>query len=145
MRGARDGVTEAAFDTADPPEDGGLPLSEAVVSRPGEGERLASGKRVALLKSALPELCLAEFEIEAGYEAPDLHDHEDEVDSVYVLDGELRVLIENERHTAGPGTLAAIPPGVQHTFAHPGDGTVRFLNIHTPDRGFADFLRRVSD
>jgi mannose-6-phosphate isomerase-like protein (cupin superfamily) len=145
MRAIRDGVEGATFDTFDPPEDGGLPLSEAVVSRPGEGERLVAGERVSLLKSSLPDLCLAEFEIRPGYEGPGLHEHDAEVDSFYVLDGELDVLIEDDRHTAGPGTLAAIPPGVRHTFAHPGEGAVRFLNLHTPDSGFADFLRRVSD
>ncbi len=55
------------------------------------------------------------------------------------------MLIEDSTRAAGPGTLAAVPPGVRHTFAHPGAGTVRFLNIHAPDSGFADFLRRVSD
>ena len=145
MRAARDGVDGVTFDTFDPPDDGGLPLSEAIVSGPGEGERLVSGKRDALLKSGLADLCLAEFEIEAGYEAPGLHEHESEVDSFYVLGGELEVMVGDSRNTAGPGTLAAIPPGVRHTFGHPGEGTIRFLNIHTPDGGFAGFLRRVSD
>jgi quercetin dioxygenase-like cupin family protein len=145
MRAARDGVQGVSFDTFDAPEDGGLPLSAAVVSGPGDGERLVSGERVALLKSSLPDLCLAEFEIDAGYEGPDLHDHEARVDSFYVLEGRLDVLIEEERYAAGPGTLAAITPGVRHAFAHPGEGAVRFVNIHTPDGGFADFLRRVSD
>ena len=145
MRAARDGVEGVGFDTFDAPEDGGLPLSEAVVSGPGEGERLVSGRRAALLKSDLADLCLSEFELQAGFEGPELHEHESEVDSFYVLHGQLEVAIEDARHAAGPGTLASIPPGVRHTFAHPGDGTVRLLNIHTPDSGFAEFLRRVSD
>jgi quercetin dioxygenase-like cupin family protein len=145
MRAARDGVEGATFDTFDPPDDGGLPLTEAIVRGPGEGERLVSGKRAALVKSALADLFLAEFEIEAGFEGPGLHEHESEVDSFYVLEGELAVTVEDSTHTAGPGTLAAIPPGVRHTFGHPGEGRVRLLNIHTPDGGFADFLRRVSD
>ena len=145
MRAARDGVEGVTFDQHDPPDDGGRPLSEAVVSGPGEGERLVSGTRTALLKSDLPDLCLSVFGIEPGFEGPGLHEHEVEVDSFYVLEGELEVSVEDERHIAGPGTLAAIPPGVRHTFAHPGEGTVRFLNLHTPDSGFAGFLRRASD
>jgi quercetin dioxygenase-like cupin family protein len=144
MRGRRDGDQDATFDTADPPADGGLPLSEAVVAGPGEGQRLAKGNRVALLKSALPHLCLAEFELEAGFEGPPLHEHEGEVDSFYVLDGELEVAIEDDRHVAGPETLASVPPGVRHTFGLSG-APARLLNIHAPESGFADFLRRVSD
>jgi mannose-6-phosphate isomerase-like protein (cupin superfamily) len=106
---------------------------------------LVSGTRASLLKSDLPDLCLAEFEIAVGYEPPGPHEHDAEVDAFYVLDGELLTVIEDATHAAGPGTLAAVPPGVRHTFAHPGEGTVRFLSIHTPDSGFADFLRRVSD
>jgi hypothetical protein len=28
---------------------------------------------------------------------------------------------------------------------HSGPGTARVLNVHAPDGGFADFLRRISD
>ena len=37
--------------------------------------------------------------------------------------------------------MASIPRGVTHAFSHRGDGTARFLNIHAPDAGFADFMR----
>ncbi len=145
MRAARDGVEGATFDTADPPDDGGLPLSEAVVSGPGEGERLVSGKRVALLKGALPQICFAEFELDGPYDGPGVHEHDAEVDAFYVLQGELEMTVEDSQHVAGAGTLAAVPRGIRHTFNHPGDGVVRFLNIHAPDGDFAAFLRRVSD
>jgi quercetin dioxygenase-like cupin family protein len=145
MRARRDGDESAGFDSFQPPTDGGRKLSDAVVAGPGEGELLVSGPRVALVKAALPELFLAEFEIDGDYEPPAMHAHEQEVDSFYVLAGELEVSVEEDRHRAGPNTLAAIPPGVRHTFAKPGSGRARFLNLHTPDGGFAAFLRRVSD
>ncbi len=53
--------------------------------------------------------------------------------------------VEDSREVALPGTLAAVPHGVRHTFNHSGNGTVRFLNVHAPDGGFGEFLRRVSD
>jgi quercetin dioxygenase-like cupin family protein len=145
MRAARDGVKGVGFDTSDPPDDGGLPLSEAIVSGPGDGERLVSGKRVARLKGALPQICFAEFELDGPYEGPGVHQHDAEVDAFYVLEGELEITVEDSRQLAGPGTLAAVPRGVRHTFDHPGDGTARFLNIHAPDGGFGAFLGRVSD
>lgn len=145
MRAARDGDATVTFDTFDPPADGGLPLSEAIVSGPGDGERLVSGNRVALLKGAAPQMSFAEFEYDGPFAGPDLHRHRDDVDSFYLLAGELEITVEETQSAAGPGTLASVPPGVAHTFAHPGAGRVRFLNIHAPEAGFADFLRRVSD
>ena len=145
MRGRRDGDEHATFDTADPPADGGRPLGEGVVSGPGEGERLVSGNRVALLKSALPQLSLLLFEVDGELRGPAPHEHDRQVDSFYVLDGQLEVMVDGARHSAGPETLASVPRGVRHTFSHSGDGRVRFLNLHAPDDGFADFLREHSD
>lgn len=62
MRAARDGV-ERGFDSFDPPADGGLPADGAVITGPGEGERLAEGQ---LVKCVLPDLCV----IEAGGDVP---------------------------------------------------------------------------
>jgi mannose-6-phosphate isomerase-like protein (cupin superfamily) len=145
MRARREGDESAGFDSFEPPADGGRPLSDAVIAGRGEGELLVSGPRAALVKAALPELFLAEFEIDGLYDPPGMHDHQREVDSFYVLEGELEVSVEDDRHLTGPHTLAAIPPGVRHTFAKPGSAKARFLNIHAPDAGFAEFLRRVSD
>jgi mannose-6-phosphate isomerase-like protein (cupin superfamily) len=143
MRGRRDGDEDATFDTADPPEDGGLPLSEAVVAGPREGERLEKDNRVSTLKGVLPDLCVAEFDYEGPVDGPGIHHHEAQVDSFYVLDGELEMTVEDDRHVAGAETLASVPPGVRHTFAHRGAGRMRVLNIHAPDGGFGEFLRRI--
>lgn len=144
MRDLRDRRPGATFDTFDPPADGGLPLSEGVVSHPGEGERLASGNRIALLKAALPHACFAEFEIDGPMDGPPPHEHDDEADCFYVLEGEIEITVGGDHHVAGPGTLASVPPELRHTFAHGGAGTARFLNIHAPDGGFAEFLREES-
>jgi len=144
MRARRDGDEEATFDTHDPPPDGGRPLADAIVSGPGEGERLVGESRSCLLKAELEEMAFIEFEIEPGYDGPDVHEHENEVDVFYVLGGELEFTVNGSRHRSGVGTLASVPPGVEHTFAPVGEGAARFLNLHTPDAGFAEFLRRVS-
>ena len=59
-----------------------------------------------------------------------------------MLDGELELAIDGSVHAVGPDTLATVPRGVRHTFAHRGEGTARVVNVHAPDGGFADFLRR---
>jgi quercetin dioxygenase-like cupin family protein len=144
MRGRRDGV-EASFDSFDPPADGGRPATEAVVSGPGEGERLVLRNRTAFVKGSLPEICFSEFVLKGLFDGPQEHDHDDQIDSFYVLEGELDLTLEGSVHIGGPHTLASIPRGVRHTFGHSRAGTARLLNIHAPDGGFADFLRRVSD
>jgi mannose-6-phosphate isomerase-like protein (cupin superfamily) len=145
LRGLRDGDDDPRFDSFDPPADGGLPVSDAIVSGPGEGERLSSRNRVAFLKGVSTDLCVAEFVFEGPFDGPDLHHHDAQVDSFYVLEGELEMTVSDSVHVAGPGTLASVPRGVRHTFAHRGSGKTRALNVHAPDRGFADFLRRISD
>jgi mannose-6-phosphate isomerase-like protein (cupin superfamily) len=144
LRAARDGV-DASFDSFDPPPDGGLAAAEAIVSGRGEGERLVSGNRIAFLKGVLPDLCFAEWALSGPLEGPDIHHHDAQVDSFYVIEGELDMTVEDTVHAAGPDSLAAVPRGVRHTFAHTGSGKARVLNVHAPDGGFADFLRRISD
>jgi quercetin dioxygenase-like cupin family protein len=144
MRAVRDGA-EAHFDSFEPPADGGLPLADAIVSGPGEGERLGSGRRVTLLKGVLSDLCFAEFLFDGPLEGPEVHHHDSQVDSFYVLEGELEMEVEGSAHPAGPGTLASVPRGVRHTFRHRGDDRSRVLNVHAPDGGFGEFLRGTSN
>jgi quercetin dioxygenase-like cupin family protein len=98
-------------------------------------------KRVACIKASLPELTLSVFELEPGFEGPDPHRHEDHVDSFYVLEGDIEFVHRDETVRAGPGTFFAAPPGFVHTFTNPGPAGARLLNMHSPDGGFADFLR----
>jgi quercetin dioxygenase-like cupin family protein len=144
LRARRDGG-DPAYDQFAPPVDGGRPRGDAIVSGPGEGERLVSGNRIALMKGVFDDMSVAEWTIERPLEGPHRHRHETGVDSFYVLEGELEMTVEDSLHVAGQGTLAAVPRGVLHTFNHRGSGTVRFLNVHAPDEGFADFLRGISD
>ena len=62
-----------------------------------------------------------------------------------MIEGEIEAIVEGRSQRAGAGTLFSVPPGVEHTFNYHGPGGARMLNIHTPDDGFADFLRRVSE
>jgi quercetin dioxygenase-like cupin family protein len=130
-------------DTYDPPENGGE--GEAVVVAPGEGERLTATERVAIVKASLPELTLSVFELGPRFEGPEPHRHDDHVDSFYVLEGEVEFQLGDEAVRAGPGTFVAAPPGIVHTFGNPGPDGARLLNMHSPDGGFADFLRRQTN
>jgi len=139
LRARRDGRTEDAdrFDQFPAPPDGGRPVSEAIVLLPGEGERI----RDLVVKISGKEIDALEIECGPGF-GPGPHTHELEVDSFYMLEGELDFTLGDQVVRAGAGTLVSAPPGVVHGFKNPGPGRARFLNLHTPAAGFVDSVRK---
>jgi quercetin dioxygenase-like cupin family protein len=137
MRARRDGRDEDAerFDQVPPPPDGGRPLSDATISLPGEGERVGS----MVVKDSREEIDAVEIECGAGF-GPGPHTHELEVDSFYMLEGELDFTLGDRVIRAEPGTFVSAPPGATHGFK--GVGRARFFNLHTPAGGFIDSFRK---
>ena len=138
---ARNRGEEGGFDSIDAPPGSGKPPTEAVFLQPEQGERLESNNRVATIKVGREELALIEFEIEAGFEGPDPHSHDDHVDSFYVLDGEVDFLVGDEWLRLGAGSFVAAPMGVRHAFANRDGQYARLLNIHAPSTNFHERLR----
>ena len=144
LRTLREG-TPGQWDSFDMPADGGLPPERVTVSPPGEGEQLTTGRRNVLIKADLPELCVAEWELDGPYAGPPIHRHDDEVDAFYVIEGELELTMHGVDETFGAESLADVPREVDHTFNHRADDRGRVLNVHAPNGGFADGLRRMAD
>ena len=115
--------------------------SQAIISGPGEGERLESEDRVYLVKVARPELSLIEYDTGPTYSGASPHFHERHTDAFFLLEGELEFTLGRETHLGRAGTAVVVPPGNVHAFTSHGSGRARFLNIHAPDSGFTDFLR----
>jgi quercetin dioxygenase-like cupin family protein len=138
---ARNRSEEGGFDSIDAPPGSGKPPTEAVYLQPGEGERLEANTRVATIKAGREELALIEFELQAGFEGPDPHSHDDHVDSFYVLDGEVDFLVGDEWLRLGPRSFVAAPIGLTHTFANRDGQHARLLNIHAPSTGFHERLQ----
>ena len=109
----------------------------AIVHRPGEGERLFDGRIV--IKSSLDDLTVTESFFATARDGASPHLHRFHADAFYVLEGRLAVLVDDEEHVLGPGAAMSAPPGVVHGFRSL--SPARFLNLHTPDGGFADNLR----
>jgi quercetin dioxygenase-like cupin family protein len=131
------------FDQEDPPEDGGRPLSEAVASLPGQGERFERENRVVVVKGELPQLSVLDLTFHPGWRGVEPHAHVDHVDAFFVLEGEAELIAEDEVVRAGPRTFVAEPVGVRHGFAsNTGTAPSRMLNLHAPDAGFAGAVRR---
>jgi quercetin dioxygenase-like cupin family protein len=83
---------------------------------------------------------LAENLVRRGGGSP-VHVHDREDETFFVLDGELRVVVGEEGHTAGPGTVAVLPRRLRHAYVVISD-TARFLTLHTP-AGFERFVAEV--
>ena len=121
---------------------------DAVLYRPGEGERHAAGPAQIDIK-ATGELTggsffLAESTLPAGFAGPPPHRHRELHDMFYVLEGTLTLRLGEREVEAGPGTFACVPPGVVHTFRNDSDAPVRLLNFNTP-AGWEDYMRALAE
>jgi quercetin dioxygenase-like cupin family protein len=121
---------------------------DAVIHRPGEGERHAMGPSSLVLKATAAEtdgsFFLSESTVAPGFPGPPLHVHDRLHDMFYVLEGELSFRVRGDTHTLGPGSFACVPPGVPHTFANTSDAPVRFLNFNTP-AGWEHYMRELAE
>jgi len=148
LRASRDGREPTAdFDTDDPPADGGLPASNAIVRGPGEGDMATLGPSTVLFKAEGGDgggrFSLTETTLAPGAQGPVPHRHAALVDSFYVLEGTLAVRLGDETREAPAGSFALVPPGAVHTFSNPGDEPARMLNLMAP-AGFERSLKEAA-
>ena len=115
---------------------------EVIVIQPGDGEQLPRGDRFHRILAELPELEVIELSFGPDFEGVDPHEHADHVDSFYVLEGEAEFIVGDEVVRARPGTYVAAPVGATHGFRNSGPGELRMLNVHAPNTGFGQRLRR---
>ena len=123
-------------------------MSEPTVIAAREGEVIgdAPDRRVEILSD--DETVNATWSrFAAGRDGADLHIHYHHVDLFYVLEGELtlRLGLEGKTVAVPAGTLARVPPGVVHGFRNASDADMRYLNLHAPGQGFADYMRGLRD
>jgi mannose-6-phosphate isomerase-like protein (cupin superfamily) len=132
--------TREGFDSYDPPEDGGRSVSDAVICRPGEGERFQREDRVNTILGALPEVSVFRLEVDPEWPGIGVHEHDDHVDTFFVLEGEVELACGDRFVPAGAGSFYAALPGARHAVRNPG-GRIVLLNVHGPDAGFAQGVR----
>ncbi len=136
---------DGSFDSVD--VDGPQEPGDGTVLGSGEGTTYAVGSATSVFKatreSTAGSFSLAEVTIRPGTSGPPPHSHRQLLDSFYVLEGTLTVLLDDEEVEAGPGTYACAPPGVVHTFANHSADPVRFLNLNTPG-GWEDYIRDLA-
>ena len=116
---------------------------------PGGGEIVSdSDERWVVIKADLEQVTVTESRYAVGERGPDAHVHREHADAFYVLEGSLVFGLgpgAREAVQAEAGSLVLVPTGVVHTFGNEGPGDARFLNVHAPNGGFADYLRAQRD
>jgi thiamine-phosphate pyrophosphorylase len=131
----------ASFDTFFGAETRSARAIRGIVTGPGDGDRLRKEHRLAQVKVDRPELDVLEYFVDGEYDGASKHVHLRHTDCLHVLEGELEVTADGDTIRAQPGAAVVIPPGVEHAFTSV--GRARFLNVHAPSCGFADYLRKV--
>lgn len=85
---------------------------------------------------------LAEHFARRGNGSP-IHVHDRDDETFFVLEGELRVLIGDDEHLAGPGAVAVLPRRLRHGYVVT-SSEARFVTLHTPS-GFEEFVRELGE
>jgi mannose-6-phosphate isomerase-like protein (cupin superfamily) len=118
---------------------------EAILVGAGEGDVVADrAERTVRILAEHGRLCTTESRYAVGERGPGPHIHRRHSDCFYVLEGRLSFeLAGGEPFALEAGGLVAIPPEVVHTFGNEGPDEARFLNLHAPSCGFAEYLRRL--
>ncbi|WP_371654726.1 MULTISPECIES: cupin domain-containing protein [unclassified Streptomyces] len=75
---------------------------------------------------------LVEGEIAAATPGPPLHTHAESDETYFVLEGSLIMYIDGEVTTLGPGGMAHISKGTEHTWSTTVEGGCHFLTLHLP-------------
>jgi quercetin dioxygenase-like cupin family protein len=61
--------------------------------------------------------------------APPIHFHHDADETIYVIDGEINVFLDDERIDAGPGAFLFVPKGAVHTWLVRSQQAELFLSL----------------
>jgi quercetin dioxygenase-like cupin family protein len=130
---------QAPFDQEYFPAGTGRPASEIIELGPGEGERLEIGASLATIKAGVDGIAVVEAMIAPDFPGPSAHRHGRTLESFYVIEGQLGLILEGEEATIPAGGFVSIPPGTVHT-SSPRHEPVRFLNLITPG-GMERYLR----
>ena len=102
-----------------------------MIVRPGEGQCVGNVEFLARTDDT-PRFNFAIITKEPRTGGPPAHQHDEEDDAFYVLEGELTFTVDDEEVVAPAGTFVLVPPGVSHTFTNPSDTVTRFVNVHAP-------------
>jgi quercetin dioxygenase-like cupin family protein len=141
----RGGALTSQVDYEVDTETGARPL----VRRPGEGQLVSAPAGQLRYKARGAETGGAVTVLEsvvAPGDGPPRHVHLNDDEFIYVLDGRLRVRLEEAVHEAPAGSFMFFPKGVTHTWRNAGDSEARLLVVFAPAApGMERFFERSSE
>jgi quercetin dioxygenase-like cupin family protein len=140
LRAMRD-KRQFSYDQHPPPQEGVRSPSDAQIGG-HEFTYEQAGLKEALLAD-VEEVAISEAQTDADLPPPPRHSHPQHVESFYVIEGSMTFEAGEQALTAEAGSFVQVPPGLPHTFSAANGGSARFLDIHTPSRGFGAFLRSL--
>jgi len=118
--------------------------TDAYILGPGEAEKRWMGETftyfLATGETTGGAFCLVDEEAVNGESVP-LHRHPDDMESFYVLEGELTIFIGDESHKAPAGSFAHVPGGAVHGFRVESE-KARYLILTTPRHG--EFYKAIT-
>src|SRR3954470_14641759 len=118
----------------------------ALVHPAGSGERHQMGASSVVIKATAQDTAgaffIAEVTLAAGFPGPPPHFHERLHETLYVLKGELTMVLGDRVDKLGPGAFISIPPRTAHTFRNDGSEPAVGLNINAP-AGWEQYLREL--
>lgn len=101
------------------------------------------GARINILASSeeTGSYAVIEFTVPAGFPGAPLHHHEKMVESFYIVEGSLDLLVDGEVRTTAAGEFALIPTGVVHGYRNSSAAPARFLvTAQRHDRFFYELI-----
>lgn len=111
-------------------------MSDSVIVRPGQGERLDLGNFQATILAGANvtsgAYTLLQTENEPPGFGPPMHVHHDAAEAFFVLEGSYLMCLEDRQEDCPPGTFVYVPRGAAHTFRVVSDSPGKKLNIFTP-------------
>lgn len=138
------GTARAVYAAASPGQ-GRRPQLKPYVLEPGEGEELTVGGGSYFMKATAADtggaLAFMEINLNRGTEPPP-HIHHKEVETFYLLDGEVTFVTGGQIIPARTGGIVQLPIALPHYYSALGDGTVKALLIAVP-AGLEDLFRQL--
>lgn len=110
--------------------------TESLILAAGQGRVYNCGTMTAIFKADENETnqkySISEWWLEPNSDGPGAHEHEDNDEVFYVLEGTTSILIGDQWINAGKGTFIRIPAKTIHDFKNQTDNKTGVLNFFIP-------------
>ena len=121
--------------------------TQPLILREGEGRSYNLGPMTAIFKADENETeekySISEWWLEPHSTGPGAHEHDDQDQIFYVLEGTLSMLGGDKWVEGSRGTFIRIPKNTMHTFENRTDKKITFLNFDVPG-GFEKHMPEMS-